>query len=180
MENVDGLGTRRRCYRNRESRGYYWDEEVVHTIPGRLKRIYTFNVSNDTWPQSWFSEGAETYTDNIYASIGDNQTKFTFATTSLSATSALSQSLLRLGSQIDLLTEIFMLNMENIKAMAEAEFKSVTYERPHPYSKIYFTGDLDSAVPPITSVTPGKLSRAGHLKTSSVMSSGQSKTTDTL
>ena len=44
--------------------------------------------------------------------------------------------------------------------MAEAEFKSVTYERPHPYSETYFTGDLDSAVPPdnhvsrATSVTP--------------------------
>ena len=134
VENVDGLGARRRCYRNRESRGYYWDKEVVHIIPGRLKRIYTFNLSNDTWPRSWFTEGAETYTDNIYVRLGDNRTKFTFATSSLSATSALSQSLLRLGSQIDLLIEIFILNLENIKAMAEAEFKSVTYERPHPYS----------------------------------------------
>ena len=161
--NVDGLGARRRCYRNRESRGYYWDEEVVHTIPGRLKRIYTFNVSNDTWPRSWFTEGAETYTDNIYTTIDENQTKFTFATVSLSTTNAISQASYSSDKHIDLLTEIFMLNMENIKAMAEAEFKSVTYERPHPYSETYFTGDLDSAVPPITSVTPGKLSRADHL-----------------
>ena len=164
VENVDGLGARRRCYRNQDARGYYWDEEVVHTIPGRLKRIYTFNVSNDTWPRSWFTEGAETYTDNIYTTIDENQTKFTFATVSLSTTNAITRGILLSDKHIDLLTEIFMLNMENIKAMAEAEFKSVTYERPHPYSETYFTGDLDSAVPPITSVTPGNLSRADHLK----------------
>ncbi len=163
VSDADGLGARRRCYRNRDNRGYFWDEEVVHVKPGRVKRIYTFNVSNDSWPRSWFSEGSETYTDNIYAPMGENQTKFTFATTSLSATSGLTRGFLRLGGHVDLLIEIFSLNLENIKAMVEAEFRSVTYVRPHPYSESYYTGDLDSTIPPLKSATPSELSETDHI-----------------
>ena len=157
-----GVGARRRSFRNLEDVGFYWDEESVAVIPNRFKRIYVFNIRNDTWFKQLLWNDTESYTDNIYESLGPEKTRFTFSTFVHGFNGPFWNVVYEALGQTTLLKELFMLNQDNIKLLAEALYTETKYQRLHPYDPKYYKGDLDKKIPPLDQVETPKLSASDH------------------
>jgi len=151
---ADGTGERRRCQRNEEPVGLYWDEETALVGTDMMfergfKRIFTFDWKNQRWWNQIQTDffGAIAYTDNLYESLTPNRTKFTFSSTILYKTNWFWRTLLWLKGDDAYLRESFMVNQENIKAMAEARFTNSEYVRPNAYWLTGKIGDRSLTVP---------------------------------
>jgi len=168
-----GGGERRRCYRREGEVGFFWDEEVVAadiSAGSRYKRIYTFGGQNacakgelvlsnaSTCLDQVFFDNVETYTDNLYEELGDAGTRFTFSTRLMDQNGDVWNDATR-ERESALFTEIFALNLDNIKLSAESAYRGGTYTRAHAWDSSY--GYLsDTPIPP--GVTPGKLTPQEH------------------
>jgi len=168
---LDGTGARRRCQRNQQPVGMYWDEQNAlvgrdSTDGSRFKRIFTFDWKNQDAPNQWMTDifHADAYTDNLYESLSPNSTKFTFSSTILGKTSWWWRNLFWLKGDRDYLQESFMVNQDNIKAMAEARYTDTEYLRPYPYWETGKLGDLATAVPNASVPATPPLEYSDHLQ----------------
>ncbi|KAJ3086058.1 hypothetical protein HK102_013553 [Quaeritorhiza haematococci] len=160
-----GVGKRRRCYRTAEEKGYYWDEETVHVIPHRLRRIYTFNFVTGSWMDRIFN--VDTYTDNIFVSLSPTQTRFKFETYIIHPRMfqwGWLRWMWQNASGRKMTLDIFRINQENIKAMAEAVYNNREYIRPHPWTDEWPMGDQTKQAPPNTDLNPEGPSYNDHEK----------------
>lgn len=167
----DGTGARRRCQRNQQPVGMYWDEQNAlvgsdSTNGRRFKRIFTFNWKNQDALTQWMTGVLHVtgYTDNLYESISPNRTKFTFSPTILDKTSWCWRTLFWLKGDTDWLRESFLVNLDNIKAMAEARYTDTEYVRPNPYWEAGKLGDLSAAVPNASVPATPPLDYSDHLQ----------------
>ena len=150
-----GLGDRRRCYRTAAETGFYWDEEVVAILPLRLRRIYTFNMANVG--RRRLLRGLETYTDNIYEAVSGEVTRFTFSSMNFRITRPWAIRIERRLGLYATVEEIFRLNLANIRAQIEADYRGTRYTRPHPWYADYWQGSVRKKAPgPDEVVAAGK------------------------
>lgn len=116
------VGSLRRCFRNADEKGVYWDEEVMVIEPLKYREIRTYNVNG-------FKEAKlntfEYKVEQHYEKISDTQTKLTFQASVSKGMdlSAIYYALrdFRAGNRV------FRVNLENIKSQIEGK------GRPHPW-----------------------------------------------
>ena len=131
-------------------------------VPLRFKRIYTFNIRNDTFLKQLIWNDTESYTDNIYDSLGPEKTRFTFSSFVHGYTGPFWNLIFSILGQTSLLKEIFRINQDNIKVLAESLYRKTEYQRPHPYDQAYYKGNLNKPVPPGDEVDTPKLTQNQH------------------
>lgn len=111
------VGSLRRCFREANETGGFWDEIVTEVIPLKRRQITTYNISNFTG--DIIVRGQYVFVRQLYKSIDASTTEMTFQT----APGPQATLLGRFGfwlSKDDTL-RIFKENLQNIKAMVEGQ-----------------------------------------------------------
>lgn len=118
-----GIGSLRRCYRNKDETGYAWDEVIINTEPQRLRQIVTYNFIN--FPFAWIHRKEYVFVRQLYESLGPEKSRLTFQTSSHKDNNLLFRFLFWISRKET--GEIFLKNLENIKAAIEGN------PRPYPW-----------------------------------------------
>jgi len=123
------IGALRRCYRNANKEGFFWDERTLTTEPYAYRSLRTFNISNTSWD---FFENFQFTAHQTYEDLGNNKTRLTFSGdlddyTKYSMTERFVFWVTQYEGE-----RIFRLNLENIKAMLE---QKQDYLRPNPWEE---------------------------------------------
>ena len=129
-------GSLRRCFRNADEEGAFWDEEVVKVKLNEYREIRTFNLNGFGGPEL---NKAQFKVQQIYEEVDKGKTKLSF-TSEYSGPLELStlRALVPAAAEAE---RIFRLNLENIKAVVEGR------ERPHPYEeKNMFDAAAESSI----------------------------------
>jgi hypothetical protein len=114
------VGALRRCYRHADETGLTWDEATVSVQAPTFRQIRTFNIRNSPIP------GMETVAFHVYhrlRALGPNRTELTFASSVANWRQVRIQPsywrmVFQSGNEA---ARIVQLNVENIKALVEAE-----------------------------------------------------------
>lgn len=116
-------GSLRRCFRNEDETGAFWDEEVVKIIKDEYREIRTFNLNGFGRPEL---RKAQFKVEQIYEKLEDDKTRLSF-TSEYSGPLDLDvlKALLPAGAEAE---RIFRLNLENIKSLIEGEGRTHPYE----------------------------------------------------
>jgi hypothetical protein len=123
------IGALRRCYRNADNIGFFWDERTLSTEPYKYRSLRTYNISNTSWE---FFERYQFTAHQIYQDLGNNMTRLTFGGDLDDYTKySISELFVFWATQYEV-ERVFKLNLENIKAMLE---QKQDYSRPHPWEK---------------------------------------------
>lgn len=121
---TDGeVGSLRRCFRNANEIGPYWDEVVVSVNPLEERIISTYNFTN--FPFNKLAKNRYVYVRQLYEAITPNTTKMTFQTMTRPHASFLDKVLFKFNSKST--SKIFRQNLENIKVIIEG------YPRKYPW-----------------------------------------------
>ncbi len=117
------IGALRRCFRNKDETGPYWDEVTTESVPETRRQITTYGLKN--FPMNFLSDGQYVFVRQLYKAIDDKTTEMTFqARTSPSRTW---MGRLAFWFSKGETSRIFLANLENIKANIEGT------PRPHPW-----------------------------------------------
>lgn len=116
------VGSFRRCFRNANEHGMFWDEEVLEIRPLEYRQIRTYNIHG--YKEEKLNT-VEYKVEQLYEKISDTQTKMTFQASvtkgmDLTAVYYMIRDF-REGSRV------LRVNLENIKSQVEGK------GRPHPY-----------------------------------------------
>lgn len=123
------IGALRRCYRNDDQQGFFWDEKTLTTEPYRYRSLRTFNISNTSWD---FFENFQFTAHQTYEDLGNNKTRLTFSGDLDDYKKySISERFVFWVTQFEG-ERIFRLNLENIKAMLE---QKTSYIRPNPWEE---------------------------------------------
>ena len=131
------VGAYRICYRNADEQGMRWDETTEKIRRNRHREIRTFNLVG--FPLGPIGRAQEYAVFQDYERIGNDRSKLTFRSKLVRPDGIgrlLSWPLVKatyvvFGAPAG--QEVFVWNLENIKAAVEAEHDGRPYERPHPY-----------------------------------------------
>ncbi|MCW2923499.1 MAG: hypothetical protein JWM98_903 [Thermoleophilia bacterium] len=170
---MDGtVGAFRRCYRDPAEQGPTWDETTEAIEPLRQRRIRTFNLVGFTLGPIGRAQEYDVFQD--YEAIDATHTRLTF-----------SSCLRRRPGLANLLAwplvkavyvvfaqpagqEVFVVNLENIKAAVEARHAGRPYVRPHPWA-----AQLPCEATPIRWWLANRLARLTSRQPGSVSPSGE-------
>lgn len=123
------IGALRRCYRNANKEGFFWDERTLTTEPYSYRSLRTYNISNTSWD---FFENYQFTAHQTYEKLGKNKTLLTFSGDLDDYNKySISERFVFWITQYEG-ERVFRLNLENIKAMLE---QKQAYERPHLWEK---------------------------------------------
>lgn len=123
------IGALRRCFRNANQEGFFWDERTLTTEPYKYRSLRTFNISNTSWD---FFERYQFTAHQTYQDLGDNKTRLTFGGDLDDYTKySVVELFIFWATQFEV-ERVFRLNLENIKAMIE---QKQNYKRPHPWEE---------------------------------------------
>lgn len=121
------IGALRRCYRNADNMGFFWDERTLTTEPYTYRSLRTSNISNTSWD---FFERYQFTAHQTYEDLGNNRTRLTFGGDLDDYTKySIDELFIFWATQFEV-ERVFRLNLENIKAMLE---QKQDYSRPHPW-----------------------------------------------
>jgi uncharacterized protein YndB with AHSA1/START domain len=121
------IGALRRCYRNADNMGFFWDERTLTTEPYTYRSLRTSNISNTSWD---FFERYQFTAHQTYEDLGNNRTRLTFGGDLDDYTKySIDELFIFWATQFEV-ERVFRLNLENIKAMLEQKQE---YSRPHPW-----------------------------------------------
>jgi len=121
------IGALRRCFRNDNEQGFFWDERTLTSEPYKERTLRTFNVSNTSWE---LFERFQFTAYQHYEDLGNGQTRLTFEGDLDDYTKySVFERFIFWVSQHEG-ERVFRLNLENIKAMVE---QGENYQRPHPW-----------------------------------------------
>ncbi len=123
------IGALRRCYRNADEQGFFWDEKTLTTEPYTYRSLRTSNISNTSWD---FFERYQFTAHQTYEDLGDNKTRLTFGGDLDDYTQYTFDELFIFWATQFEVERVFKLNLENIKAMVE---QKQDYVRPHPWEE---------------------------------------------
>lgn len=117
---TDGqVGATRRCYRNENEKGVFWDEDILAVEPEKQRILLSYNFNG-------FRSETKTYSSFVmqeYIRLNEHQTKLVFKTMGTEAMTFLDKIIFYFArTQVE---EIFKKNLENIKNHIEG--KSSTY-----------------------------------------------------
>lgn len=121
------VGSVRRCFRNEHEKGAFWDEEVLAVETEKSRIILSFNFSGYYWTNSSF----KTLVQQKYEAMTENKTRLTFMTRSAPEMNFIDRFVFFFSKTH--VTEIFKLNLENIKAQIEEQ------KRIHKYTRDSYT-----------------------------------------
>lgn len=113
---ADGnVGAKRRCFRNADESGEYWDEIAISSVKYEFRQIITYNLTN--FKPNFLARGGHMYVRQYYRAIDENSTEMTFQT----QYPANANWKTKLSSRITKkkTAKIFKENLENIKANIE-------------------------------------------------------------
>lgn len=117
------IGSVRRCFRNEHEKGAFWDEEVLAVDNEKSRVILSFNFSGYYWTNSSF----KTLVQQKYESLPENKTKLTFMTRPNFDMNFIDKFVFFFSKAH--VTEIFKLNLENIKSQIEEQKRIHLYTR---------------------------------------------------
>jgi len=121
------IGALRRCFRNDNEQGFFWDERTLTSEPYKERTLRTYNVSNTSWE---LFEKFQFTAYQKYEDLGNGQTRLTFEGDLDDYTKySVFERFIFWVSQHEG-ERVFRLNLENIKAMIE---QGENYQRPHPW-----------------------------------------------
>lgn len=138
---ADGsIGAFRRCFRDAEEHGPTWDETTEAVDPLRRRRIRTFNLVG--FPLGAIGRAQEYDVFQDYERLGVDRTRLTFSSRlrrrpgigNLLAWPLVKSTYVVFAQPAG--QEIFVVNLENIKAAVEAGHAGRAYVRPHPYAAV--------------------------------------------
>ena len=124
------IGSLRRCYRREDETGPTWDEEVTALVPKRYREIRTYALRNFRWV-GLAARQTEYRVGQHYESLGPERSRLTFSTELIRPRSVLAKGAFALFARETV--RIFRVNLENIAAAVEADYRGEPYRRPHPY-----------------------------------------------
>ena len=123
------IGALRRCFRNDNEQGFFWDERTLTSEPYKERTLRTYNVSNTSWE---LFEKFQFTAYQKYQDLGNGQTRLTFEGDLDDYTKySVFERFIFWVSQHEG-ERVFRLNLENIKAMIE---QGENYQRPHPWEE---------------------------------------------
>ncbi|PHS62446.1 MAG: hypothetical protein COB09_15330 [Thalassobium sp.] len=121
------IGALRRCFRNDNEEGFFWDERTLTTEPYKRRTLRTYNVSNTSWE---LFERFQFTAYQLYEDLGNGTTRLTFEGDLDDHTKySVFEHFVFWVSQFEG-ERVFRLNLENIKAMIE---QKDAFDRPHPW-----------------------------------------------
>lgn len=135
---ADGtVGAYRICYRNEDERGMRWDETTESITRNEHRRIRTFNLQG--FPLGPIGTAQEYEVHQDYDAIDGDRTRLRFRSKLVRrdgignllawpVVKGIYVILARPAGQ-----QVFVWNLENIKAAIEAAERGEAYDRPHPY-----------------------------------------------
>lgn len=130
-------GALRVCHREPDEGGMRWDEETVASTPTSHRQIRTYDLVG--FPFGAIGRAQEYEVHQEYETIGADRTLLTFrsrlvrrAGVSLLAWPVVKAMYVVFGQPAG--QEVFVWNLENIKAAVEARHAGRPYVRPHAYS----------------------------------------------
>lgn len=109
------VGARRRCFRNADESGEYWDEIAISSVKYQFRQIITYNLTNFNF--GFLARGGHMYVRQYYRAIDEYTTEMTFQTQypgNANWRTRLSSKLTKKKT-----AKIFKENLENIKANIE-------------------------------------------------------------
>jgi hypothetical protein len=119
------IGALRRCFRNANEQGPFWDEVVTEIVPEKLRQITTYNLTG--FPMNFIVEGQYVFVRQLYRQIDEKTSELAFLTAP-SPSASIFQKIAFYFSRSET-QRIFKLNLENIKAQIERK------ARPHAWEK---------------------------------------------
>lgn len=123
------IGALRRCFRNENEEGFFWDERTLSSEPYTERTLRTYNVSNTSWD---LFEKFQFTAYQKYEDLGNGQTRLTFEGDLDDYTKySVFERFIFWVSQHEG-ERVFRLNLENIKAMLE---QGENYQRPHAWEE---------------------------------------------
>ena len=117
------VGSTRRCFRNENEKGAFWDEEVLDVQPLKSRLILSYNFGGYYWKSPTFV----TYVLQQYEKIDDNTTRMSFSTIATPTMNYVDR-LIFFFSQFQV-REVFQKNLENIKRRIEGKEQLYPYTR---------------------------------------------------
>ena len=117
------IGALRRCFRNKDETGPYWDEVTTESVPETRRQITTYGLKN--FPMNFLSDGQYVFVRQLYKAIDDKTTEMTFQTRTSPSRTWMGR--LAFWFSKGETSRIFLANLENIKANIEGT------PRPHPW-----------------------------------------------
>jgi hypothetical protein len=112
----DGMvGSVRRCFRNANEKGPYWDEVTIETLPEASRQIVTYNLSNFMF--NFIVDGQYAFVRQLYRALDETTTELTFQTGHPSDANFRTKLGFKLAESET--AEIFEKNLQNIKAAIE-------------------------------------------------------------
>ena len=115
------VGSLRRCFRNKNEQGEFWDEVITQIAPEKLRQITTYNFGN--YPLRFVHKDEYVFVRQIYRAIDDKTSELKFETMYRPESNFIFKLIFKMSRKET--TEIFKLNLENIKAAIEGK------PRPH-------------------------------------------------
>jgi hypothetical protein len=111
------IGALRRCFRNKDETGPYWDEVTTESVPETRRQITTYGLKN--FPMNFVTSDQYVFVRQLYKAVDANTTEMTFQT----RTSPSRTWMGRLAFWISKgeTERIFLANLENIKANIEGK-----------------------------------------------------------
>ncbi|MCH2042064.1 MAG: SRPBCC family protein [Saccharospirillaceae bacterium] len=123
------IGALRRCFRNVNEQGFFWDERTLSSEPYIERTLRTYNVSNTSWD---LFEKFQFTAYQKYEDLGNGQTRLTFEgdLDDYTKYNTFERFIFWVSQHEG--ERVFRLNLENIKAMLE---QGENYQRPHPWEE---------------------------------------------
>lgn len=109
------VGARRRCFRNADETGEYWDEIAISSVKYQFRQIITYNLTN--FRPNFLASGGHMYVRQYYRAIDAHTTEMTFQTQYPANANWKTKLSARLTKKKT--AKIFKENLENIKANIE-------------------------------------------------------------
>ena len=120
------LGSRRRCYRNKDESNMRWDEEVILDKKYQTRRLSIYNLSG------FLLKINHLFTEQIYKKAGPGKTLLTF-TVFLDRKKSTVLDILIFNCVVYKIKSVFRKNLENIKHLAEPVERKKRYQRIYPF-----------------------------------------------
>ncbi len=108
------LGSTRRCFKNKNGEGIFWDEEIVNVKVNELRELTVYNLNG------FLIEADHLFTRQKYASISEGQTNLVFGLYKPQASHNRFIDWLKLKISGHYVAYIFHKNLNNIKKEVES------------------------------------------------------------
>lgn len=114
---ADGtVGSRRRCFRNRNEKGMQWDELITEAVPSKKRQLTIYNLKD-------FSMKAQHLaTEQLYVPLRENKCRLTFTVFFKYAKPTIWETT-KMHMAAYIVKPIFKKNLSNIKRISESEQK---------------------------------------------------------